>query len=192
MHHCLSLHPPSSFCPDLCIMPVSTTFSSHRAHPRSGSVQTSPTGTPMSSRRGRQLPQLPPTGKDRSKSPGCPVYVLSVFKGWLFGSQEQLLASEQLLTLTLLTETERIIICCWNPSVWAVDRSFRRIFLWFMFHWCFLLPSIHNVSTRFLFHSSLRRWRRRNRALWRSVPECVGLVFQTGGAAWDAPRSEGH
>uniref|UniRef100_A0A8C8E3W8 Regulating synaptic membrane exocytosis 2 n=1 Tax=Oryzias sinensis TaxID=183150 RepID=A0A8C8E3W8_9TELE len=37
-----------------------------RAHPRSGSVQISPTGTPMSSRRGRQLPQLPPTGMDRS------------------------------------------------------------------------------------------------------------------------------
>ncbi|XP_029308392.1 regulating synaptic membrane exocytosis protein 2 isoform X22 [Cottoperca gobio] len=37
-----------------------------RAHPRSGSVQTSPNSTPMSSRRGRQLPQLPPTGKDRS------------------------------------------------------------------------------------------------------------------------------
>ncbi|KAM6910109.1 regulating synaptic membrane exocytosis protein 2 isoform 6-T6 [Xenentodon cancila] len=36
-----------------------------RAHPRSGSVQISPTSTPMSSRRGRQLPQLPPTGKDR-------------------------------------------------------------------------------------------------------------------------------
>ncbi|XP_068999537.1 regulating synaptic membrane exocytosis protein 2 isoform X8 [Embiotoca jacksoni] len=36
-----------------------------RAHPRSGSVHTSPTSTPMSSRRGRQLPQLPPTGKDR-------------------------------------------------------------------------------------------------------------------------------
>ncbi|XP_038131043.1 regulating synaptic membrane exocytosis protein 2 isoform X8 [Cyprinodon tularosa] len=35
-----------------------------RAHPRSGSVQTSPTSTP--SRRGRQLPQLPPTGTDRS------------------------------------------------------------------------------------------------------------------------------
>uniref|UniRef100_A0A3Q3C560 Regulating synaptic membrane exocytosis 2 n=1 Tax=Haplochromis burtoni TaxID=8153 RepID=A0A3Q3C560_HAPBU len=35
-----------------------------RAHPRSGSVQTSPTSTPMSSR--RQLPQLPPAGKDRS------------------------------------------------------------------------------------------------------------------------------
>ncbi|XP_035861897.1 regulating synaptic membrane exocytosis protein 2 isoform X40 [Sander lucioperca] len=37
-----------------------------RAHPRSGSVQTSPTSTPMSSRRGRQLPQLPPAGKERS------------------------------------------------------------------------------------------------------------------------------
>ncbi|XP_031730297.1 regulating synaptic membrane exocytosis protein 2 isoform X16 [Anarrhichthys ocellatus] len=37
-----------------------------RAHPRSGSVQTSPTSTPMSNRRGRQLPQLPPTGKERS------------------------------------------------------------------------------------------------------------------------------
>ncbi|XP_075952716.1 regulating synaptic membrane exocytosis protein 2 isoform X14 [Anarhichas minor] len=36
-----------------------------RAHPRSGSVQTSPTSTPMSNRRGRQLPQLPPTGKER-------------------------------------------------------------------------------------------------------------------------------
>ncbi|XP_035861887.1 regulating synaptic membrane exocytosis protein 2 isoform X30 [Sander lucioperca] len=36
-----------------------------RAHPRSGSVQTSPTSTPMSSRRGRQLPQLPPAGKER-------------------------------------------------------------------------------------------------------------------------------
>uniref|UniRef100_A0A8C6MAA1 Regulating synaptic membrane exocytosis 2 n=1 Tax=Nothobranchius furzeri TaxID=105023 RepID=A0A8C6MAA1_NOTFU len=41
-------------------------FLSCRAHPRSGSVQTSPTSTPMSSRRGRQLPQLPPTGKERS------------------------------------------------------------------------------------------------------------------------------
>ncbi|XP_043973088.1 regulating synaptic membrane exocytosis protein 2 isoform X15 [Gambusia affinis] len=36
-----------------------------RAHPRSGSVQTSPTSTPMSSRRGRQLPQLPTPGTDR-------------------------------------------------------------------------------------------------------------------------------
>nr|XP_040022163.1 regulating synaptic membrane exocytosis protein 2 isoform X22 [Gasterosteus aculeatus aculeatus] len=40
-------------------------YSPDRAHPRSGSVQTSPTSTPASNRRGRQLPQLPPTGKDR-------------------------------------------------------------------------------------------------------------------------------
>ncbi|XP_076869203.1 regulating synaptic membrane exocytosis protein 2 isoform X3 [Brachyhypopomus gauderio] len=33
-----------------------------RAHPRGGSVQTSPTGTSVNSRRGRQLPQLPPKG----------------------------------------------------------------------------------------------------------------------------------
>uniref|UniRef100_A0A8C9TQI6 Regulating synaptic membrane exocytosis 2 n=1 Tax=Scleropages formosus TaxID=113540 RepID=A0A8C9TQI6_SCLFO len=38
-----------------------------RAHPRSGSVQTSPSSTPVSSRRGRQLPQLPAKGTpDRS------------------------------------------------------------------------------------------------------------------------------
>ncbi|XP_047664506.1 regulating synaptic membrane exocytosis protein 2 isoform X18 [Tachysurus fulvidraco] len=38
-----------------------------RAHPRSGSVQTSPTSTPMNNRRGRQLPQLPSKGTlDRS------------------------------------------------------------------------------------------------------------------------------
>ncbi|XP_074510741.1 regulating synaptic membrane exocytosis protein 2 isoform X22 [Sebastes fasciatus] len=43
----------------------SSDFDYERAHPRSGSVQTSPTSTPMSSRRGRQLPQLPPTGKER-------------------------------------------------------------------------------------------------------------------------------
>ncbi|XP_039506549.1 regulating synaptic membrane exocytosis protein 2 isoform X20 [Pimephales promelas] len=35
---------------------------SQRANPRGGSVQTSPTGTPVNSRRGRQLPQLPPKG----------------------------------------------------------------------------------------------------------------------------------
>ncbi|XP_078396192.1 regulating synaptic membrane exocytosis protein 2 isoform X1 [Cetorhinus maximus] len=33
-----------------------------RSHLRSGSVQTSPTSTPMTGRRGRQLPQLPPKG----------------------------------------------------------------------------------------------------------------------------------
>uniref|UniRef100_A0A8C5MD19 Regulating synaptic membrane exocytosis 2 n=1 Tax=Leptobrachium leishanense TaxID=445787 RepID=A0A8C5MD19_9ANUR len=39
-----------------------------RAHPRTGSVQTSPSGTPLAGRRGRQLPQLPPKGTlDRSK-----------------------------------------------------------------------------------------------------------------------------
>ncbi|XP_067217908.1 regulating synaptic membrane exocytosis protein 2 isoform X4 [Chanodichthys erythropterus] len=38
-----------------------------RANPRTGSVQTSPTSTPVSSRRGRQLPQVPPKGSmDRS------------------------------------------------------------------------------------------------------------------------------
>ncbi|XP_069587855.1 regulating synaptic membrane exocytosis protein 2 isoform X15 [Ranitomeya imitator] len=38
-----------------------------RAHPRTGSVQTSPSSTPLSGRRGRQLPQLPPKGSlDRS------------------------------------------------------------------------------------------------------------------------------
>ncbi|XP_072874388.1 regulating synaptic membrane exocytosis protein 2 isoform X26 [Chlorocebus sabaeus] len=33
-----------------------------RSHPRSGSVQTSPSSTPVAGRRGRQLPQLPPKG----------------------------------------------------------------------------------------------------------------------------------
>ncbi|XP_041101550.1 regulating synaptic membrane exocytosis protein 2 isoform X16 [Polyodon spathula] len=33
-----------------------------RSHPRSESVQTSPTSTPLTGRRGRQLPQLPPKG----------------------------------------------------------------------------------------------------------------------------------
>ncbi|XP_061632502.1 regulating synaptic membrane exocytosis protein 2 isoform X20 [Phyllopteryx taeniolatus] len=36
-----------------------------RAHPHSGSVQTSPSSTPVSNRRGRQLPQIPSSGKDR-------------------------------------------------------------------------------------------------------------------------------
>ncbi|KAK4825790.1 hypothetical protein QYF61_002374 [Mycteria americana] len=33
-----------------------------RSHPRTGSVQTSPSSTPVVGRRGRQLPQLPPKG----------------------------------------------------------------------------------------------------------------------------------
>ncbi|XP_036394290.1 regulating synaptic membrane exocytosis protein 2 isoform X31 [Megalops cyprinoides] len=41
-----------------------------RAHPRSGSVQTSPASTPMSNRRGRQLPQLPPKGTMDRKAGG--------------------------------------------------------------------------------------------------------------------------
>lgn len=41
---------------------------SHRSHPRTGSVQTSPSSTPVVGRRGRQLPQLPPKGTlERSK-----------------------------------------------------------------------------------------------------------------------------
>ncbi|XP_042188124.1 regulating synaptic membrane exocytosis protein 2 isoform X2 [Callorhinchus milii] len=40
-----------------------------RSHPRSGSVQTSPNSTPMTSRRGgRQLPQLPPKGTPERKN----------------------------------------------------------------------------------------------------------------------------
>ncbi|XP_056094760.1 regulating synaptic membrane exocytosis protein 2 isoform X29 [Rhinichthys klamathensis goyatoka] len=41
-----------------------------RANPRGGSVQTSPTGTPVNSRRGRQLPQLPPKGTLERKAGG--------------------------------------------------------------------------------------------------------------------------
>nr|XP_009680630.1 PREDICTED: regulating synaptic membrane exocytosis protein 2 isoform X9 [Struthio camelus australis] len=33
-----------------------------RSHPRTGSIQTSPSSTPVAGRRGRQLPQLPPKG----------------------------------------------------------------------------------------------------------------------------------
>ncbi|XP_051920565.1 regulating synaptic membrane exocytosis protein 2 isoform X14 [Hippocampus zosterae] len=43
----------------------SSDYDFERAHPRGGSVQTSPNSTPMSHRRGRQLPQLPSTGKER-------------------------------------------------------------------------------------------------------------------------------
>lgn len=68
--------------PNLCLTQLSTTVLSCRAHPRSGSVQTSPTSTPMSSRRGRQLPQLPPTGKERSKSPGCFLFALQGYCRW--------------------------------------------------------------------------------------------------------------
>ncbi|XP_041101543.1 regulating synaptic membrane exocytosis protein 2 isoform X10 [Polyodon spathula] len=41
-----------------------------RSHPRSESVQTSPTSTPLTGRRGRQLPQLPPKGTLERKAGG--------------------------------------------------------------------------------------------------------------------------
>nr|XP_024646776.1 regulating synaptic membrane exocytosis protein 2 isoform X41 [Macaca nemestrina] len=41
-----------------------------RSHPRTGSVQTSPSSTPVAGRRGRQLPQLPPKGTLDRKAGG--------------------------------------------------------------------------------------------------------------------------
>ncbi|KAM6171200.1 regulating synaptic membrane exocytosis protein 2 isoform 18-T18 [Erethizon dorsatum] len=41
-----------------------------RSHPRTGSVQTSPSSTPLAGRRGRQLPQLPPKGTLERKGGG--------------------------------------------------------------------------------------------------------------------------
>ncbi|XP_031214553.1 regulating synaptic membrane exocytosis protein 2 isoform X27 [Mastomys coucha] len=41
-----------------------------RSHPRTGSVQTSPSSTPVTGRRGRQLPQLPPKGTLERKGGG--------------------------------------------------------------------------------------------------------------------------
>ncbi|XP_053415663.1 regulating synaptic membrane exocytosis protein 2 isoform X29 [Nycticebus coucang] len=41
-----------------------------RSHPRTGSVQTSPSSTPVAGRRGRQLPQLPPKGTSERKAGG--------------------------------------------------------------------------------------------------------------------------
>ncbi|XP_032102014.1 regulating synaptic membrane exocytosis protein 2 isoform X40 [Sapajus apella] len=41
-----------------------------RSHPRTGSVQTSPSSTPLAGRRGRQLPQLPPKGTLERKAGG--------------------------------------------------------------------------------------------------------------------------
>ncbi|XP_062865441.1 regulating synaptic membrane exocytosis protein 2 isoform X2 [Trichomycterus rosablanca] len=47
--------------------PSEDRYSPDRANPHAGSVQTSPTSTPVSGRRGRQLPQVPPKGSvDRS------------------------------------------------------------------------------------------------------------------------------
>lgn len=60
-----------------------------RAHPRSGSVQTSPTSTPMSGRRGRQLPQLPPMGKDRSKCCICPILIAETHIFYVYPTWEK-------------------------------------------------------------------------------------------------------
>lgn len=109
---------------------------------------------------------------------------------WVSGSFGFIAAADS--CTSLLTE-ERRITYWWNHSVEAIAVIIcARIFLCLMFHGYLLLPSIRNISARFLFHFSLRRWRRRNRALWRSVPECVGLVLQTGSAGWAAPHSEGQ
>ncbi|XP_068788958.1 regulating synaptic membrane exocytosis protein 2 isoform X12 [Struthio camelus] len=43
-----------------------------RSHPRTGSVQTSPSSTPVAGRRGRQLPQLPPKGTLERKEAESP------------------------------------------------------------------------------------------------------------------------
>lgn len=189
-------------------------FLSCRAHPRSGSVQTSPTSTPMSGRRGRQLPQLPPTGKDRSKF-GCFWFCGSVKGFW-----GQLKASVLRRSVSATARVQFILTVCfflwwlswlrpWKSSGFtaAADSRIRlltgavllfadgvyndRIFADLCYTGVyFCLPSI--TSLWFLFHFSLRRWRRRNRALWRSVPECPGLVFQTGGAGWGTPHSGGQ
>lgn len=84
--------------PNLCLTPTVHYLLSCRAHPRSGSVQTSPTSTPMSGRRGRQLPQLPPTGKDRSKST-C-FFFLPALQGYgLFKDLKTCLLSKHILIL---------------------------------------------------------------------------------------------
>lgn len=63
-----------------------------------------------------------------------------------------------------------------------VDRKRLDLLVWYCSFACFGIHilSVHNTATPFLFHFSFRRWRRRNRTLWSSVPECLGLVFHTG------------
>ncbi|XP_035272487.1 regulating synaptic membrane exocytosis protein 2 isoform X23 [Anguilla anguilla] len=60
--HYLTLPPRSRHS-----QPVNHLHTDPRAHPRSGSVQTSPASSPLSIRRGRQLPQLPPKGTQDRK-----------------------------------------------------------------------------------------------------------------------------
>uniref|UniRef100_A0A9J8AHU0 Regulating synaptic membrane exocytosis 2 n=1 Tax=Cyprinus carpio carpio TaxID=630221 RepID=A0A9J8AHU0_CYPCA len=54
--------PPSQRCRGVSFHYITCSPMDPLAHTRGGSVQTSPTGTPVNSRRGRQLPQLPPKG----------------------------------------------------------------------------------------------------------------------------------
>lgn len=138
-------------------------FLSCRAHPRSGSVQTSPTSTPMSSRRGRQLPQLPPTGKDRSKS--CRP-CLFIFYGYCLQSglnTGRVLCiwnictwsnwgSETALTLMLRVWWGRIAVC-WRTC--CLNFNIRvRILIYFLHYEFLCFPLIHNISTWFfLFYS---------------------------------------
>ncbi|XP_035272577.1 regulating synaptic membrane exocytosis protein 2 isoform X33 [Anguilla anguilla] len=63
--HYLTLPPRSRHS-----QPVNHLHTDPRAHPRSGSVQTSPASSPLSIRRGRQLPQLPPKGTQDRKAGG--------------------------------------------------------------------------------------------------------------------------
>ncbi|XP_061071987.1 regulating synaptic membrane exocytosis protein 2 isoform X4 [Conger conger] len=63
--HYLTLPPRSRHS-----QPVNHLHTDPRAHPRSGSVQTSPASSPLSIRRGRQLPQVPPKGTQDRKAGG--------------------------------------------------------------------------------------------------------------------------
>lgn len=116
-------------------------FLSNRAHPRSGSVQTSPTSTPMSGRRGRQLPQLPPMGKDRSKS---------LFKMYLlfFNVKPTLLSEKAMVQLLFGGSADG---GCGFPVLELLNLYLIINASFFvLYHWCLHLLSIHNLSTRFL------------------------------------------
>uniref|UniRef100_A0A7M4FUS6 Regulating synaptic membrane exocytosis 2 n=1 Tax=Crocodylus porosus TaxID=8502 RepID=A0A7M4FUS6_CROPO len=65
-----------------------------RSHPRTGSVQTSPSSTPVAGRRGRQLPQLPPKGTmernngDKEIEPFEGVFILFTYSVYLTGGMD--------------------------------------------------------------------------------------------------------
>uniref|UniRef100_A0A673UHS6 Regulating synaptic membrane exocytosis 2 n=1 Tax=Suricata suricatta TaxID=37032 RepID=A0A673UHS6_SURSU len=69
-----------------------------RSHPRTGSVQTSPSSTPVAGRRGRQLPQLPPKGTlERLIFPGVRLASDSQFSDFLDGLGPAQLVGRQTL-----------------------------------------------------------------------------------------------